>query len=63
MQTAPDVVSFKMEWLRNAGWGQKNALKIAESDEVDWHFAVDLRKKLDDESLAMRIIFGDRPRA
>jgi hypothetical protein len=59
--TAPEhlkVVEFRYNWMLAAGYGQKNAEKIAKATNVDWHTAYDIRKKCADEQLCMKVLFG-----
>lgn len=52
------VINFRYEWLRAAGYSHKNAEKIADDKDIDWHFACDLLKQCKDEKLAMRVLYG-----
>lgn len=58
-QEVKKVVDFKKLWLRDAGWTKRNAEILATDSNLDWHFAVDLRRKCKDEDLCMRIIYGN----
>lgn len=52
------VIDFKLEWLRVAGYSERNALKIARDETVDWHVAVNIRKRCQDEKLCMKVLLG-----
>lgn len=36
------VIMFKMQWLIHAGYSPDNAERLASTDSVDWHLAVDI---------------------
>ena len=51
-----NVISFRMFWLLSAGWTEQNAEILANEIDIDWHRAEELRKKMDDEDVLMRIL-------
>jgi len=54
---AEKVLNWRKEWLRRL-YNRHNANKIARDSSIDLHFAVDLRRRCDDEELCMRILYG-----
>jgi hypothetical protein len=54
---AEKVINWRKEWLR-LHYTKRNAGMIARDISIDLHFAVDLRKRCDDEELCMRILYG-----
>ncbi len=52
-----NVIKMRYTWLRNAGWTDKNATLIAESLDINWHLAYDMRKQCKDETLLLKVLF------
>lgn len=55
-EEATKVINFKLEWYLNVGYSVKNAERLANDPNIDWHLAVKLRKQCSDEKLCMKIL-------
>ena len=53
---ALNVFNWRYDWLKSAGYSERNAVTLARNFQIDWRFANELLNKCGDQERAMDIL-------